>query len=612
LEQYSTKDLYEKALKRSSAFVQKLFAERPHDTQSLQLTIENTGFKTSYVDWCGQLHENAIHFAVIAKDYEMIDFLLEMGMDINISTFFPALFSRHPTDEPTKWETYCSQLIGTPLTTAVNRYVRSKHVICELGRKSEIMDWRKMIQHLINHGAHWARFANSQQELLGPQPAFRSDASSVLWRTIDYNDRIVYKLIIEAQPPLKFEWLPWKEFFESEEWWISNLPRVMPLSSEEAERVIRVLREHPELTDVSREESLKSAITQVLWRSLPQLQLSQTRVDELFEEIMAQVENWHQTKDEANHQVVLEQLALILKEGPNLEEWVGKHINYRSVLHFSFDQKLYQVLKTFLIDGKANVDLNLPFEDRDTLLDKAISSEDEDMKTLLEQYKAKPAYHQYDSPSVSTAVKSLGRISTTSLGYSTPMSLQTKQSHTSGSHQGSTTRSKAKLARLISKPGTLLNAAIAATQTAAPGFLEDSVVDYDTNYSDSEYHFGEDPTRSPMPFDTPQRTLSPAMPAPSAAMEVLSPSQKQANMNWAGAVRKDLDPSKAHPAPSISYKLRPRLTKSTSHKNNNGSFPKHNETLSSSHGEGRGRGPYGLSRGRGRGRDRGVSKKPWA
>lgn len=93
MEQYSTKDLYEKALKRSSAFVQKLFAERPHDTQNLQLTIENTGFKTSYVDWCGRLHENAIHFAVIAKDYEMIDFLLEMGMEINVSAFFLALFS---------------------------------------------------------------------------------------------------------------------------------------------------------------------------------------------------------------------------------------------------------------------------------------------------------------------------------------------------------------------------------------------------------------------------------------------------------------------------------------------------------------------------------------
>ena len=71
-------------------------------------------------------------------------------------------------------------------------------MVHELDHKSGITDWRKTIQHLIEHGAQWARFVNSQQELLGPQPAFRSDASSVLWRTVNYNDRIVYKLAIEA------------------------------------------------------------------------------------------------------------------------------------------------------------------------------------------------------------------------------------------------------------------------------------------------------------------------------------------------------------------------------------------------------------------------------
>jgi len=565
LERYSSHKLFYKALDRGWDFVTTLFSTRSDDLNEPQLTIGSTSLKTSYVDWNGQLHAQALHFAVIAQDYNMIQFLHEMGQDINKLADFPALFSKHPTDSNC-WELYVSRRFGPPLTAAVNRYVRSRHVLQEDKQKAEIINWRKMIQELIKLGADWSKFADGE-ELLGPQPAFRADAPSVLWHAIDCDDRIIYGLILEAKPPLDFEWLPWKPFFETEKWWTPFTPPRRSLKEEDAKRVIEVLRNDTELALPNGEETLKSSITRIMWEKIEDLHLSPSAVNTLFEQLMAQVATWRVAKSEEQQKTVVQQLEVILRANPKPESWV-KQTESCSVLHFCVAQNLYDVLKLFLEDGKSAAFINYNFADGDSLLDKAECCGSQAMVQLLKLYKAMPAQRTCESYTPAESIRTTpSRMSsksprfmdaprkrserltiTTQAGYGlvtppgsrqlTPFSPASSKLGNLGTRSGRTTPIRA-----VPKARSTPRPRIATFQAESTFQVCQEDI---SHYSDSEFQFGFSKAESPTSFQsTPQET---AHPTPSG----LSPTAQLSDgvfRPYSAALKDGLDPNIQWAAP---------------------------------------------------------------
>ena len=370
-------------------FAHRLFGQRVDDPSKPQLMTAVTSLGTTYVDWYGRLHGQALHFAVIAADVDMIRFLIRGHfIDANKKTDFPALCSRRPKDEPRKWESYIETRSGTPLTAAINRYIRSKHFFDEVDQKSEIFTWRKVILELLELGAKWSVFADGEN-LIGQQSALRADAPSVLWRAIHYNDRSVYDLVLNADPKLEFAWLPWQPFFESEQWWTAYPSPVRSLRGRETEKLIGLLRDHPELSVVTGEQTLRASITNVVWANLLQLGLSPERMNTLLEQLMAQVDSKFSKQSHEKRLTVVGQLRNILKGCPDIKQWAGQR-GWPSVLHYCVAENLCDVLEAFLTGVKPEVlaFINLAFEDGDNLLDKAIAHHNDEMKALLERYNA--------------------------------------------------------------------------------------------------------------------------------------------------------------------------------------------------------------------------------
>ncbi|KAL9110531.1 MAG: hypothetical protein Q9227_004889 [Pyrenula ochraceoflavens] len=394
LEQFSSQDLLDKAVSEGGwAFAQKLFSERKDDPAEPQLTTAVTSLGTTYVNRYGQLHDQALHFAVIAADHEMLRFLVkEHFVDVNKRADFPAMCSRFQKDDRINWEAYIETRSGTPLTVAINRYVRSKHLGHQMDWRGEQIKWRNVILELVALGAKWLLFATGEN-LLGLQPALWADGSTVLSRAIEYDDRLVYDSVLNAEPTLGLERLPWHLFLESEWWRVQHPGWIQPLEGREAGRTIEILRRHPQLADAASERSLKNAINELLWDHLKNLTFSRDRINHLFARVMAQIgdRSFHESKEALRP--VAKQLEKVLKAHPDVKLWAEQR-NYPSVLHFCITEDLCDALKVFLhgLSDKIVLPLiNLAFDDNETPLDKAKANGNQEMVDLLKSYNAVPS-----------------------------------------------------------------------------------------------------------------------------------------------------------------------------------------------------------------------------
>ena len=595
-------------------FAHRLFGERVDDPLKPQLTTAVTSLSTTYVDLYGRLNDQALHFAVIAADFDMTRFLIEgQFIDANKRTEFPALCSRRAKDNRTKWESFIETRTGTPLTAALNRYVRSKHLTNEVEQKSEIFTWRKMILELVALGAKWSLFVDGEK-LLGHQSAFHADAPSVLWRAIYYNDRVVYDLILRADPKLEFAWLPWQPFFESEQWWAPYSKSVRYLKSREAEKLIGLLRDHPELSDATGEQTLRGSVTNLVWINLLQLGLSRDRINTLFEQVMTQVDSNFAIQSPEKRVAVVQQLKIVLRGDPDIKQWAGLK-GYPSVLHYCVEENLCDVLEAFLVGVKPQVlaFINLAFEDGDNLLDKATIHSNTKMIALLENYNAvvSPQRHKFlaiTTPTTwsrRTSVKSwtpknMGEQRQMASGRRSPFpSAHTPRLHDkqSANSVASSEISSAKHPRRTDRRKAFRDNDLAFKNSLeAVKMKADRENDwlYFSDFSEAGYQFGGTDPGSPILKDAPTDSVP----------EMLLPARGTAQGSYAEAVKRDLDPTKGWSSPAFSTRSKTITSRISGHSNKQ---PQEKES-STRYDRGRGRGDRRARSGTGAGRGRGGSR----